>query len=674
MTYVYLNYDNIKSVVKSISDYADNAASAKAAAAAINFAHHFVVDLSGIAGWDEKVQSLRDKGKEIDNRVELAKHQSENGLSPKQGVDISYYVPDGVDDTVDNVQNASWAMDDAKLIEDVVNGSSPARFDDPKYKAARERAEQRAQDPAYAAGFVEKYGLTDLLHMPEEARIEAGNYKTSPDADISFVANMVSHASQTWSEEESKKKSEEVSGWVNGVGKFGRASELNAVLQVEGMKYGNDFLVSLADRMEDINWTPEWDTGGMGAKQVTGKTLEGYSTDPLLGVLTAMKSNPDAALNYFASKGRVDANGNWAPSDETKKRWEKLSTRRWGDEGENAFTAAQAAASGFRNLSPEEVKGVKNADSRATWLAGRTIELYSSDKYSDNRLSDASKKNLAMVLANSPEEIDGIASGSLNELAQGPKLSNDQFQITKLLYRVLDNEDAAATLAANMGEHHRTKIDNDMEASESFPRDDRLSVLQNDYKRAAQTQSFLSELAKQHYADNKELNEEKQKTVDTTASIFSAVAVGAASIGSAGAASPVAAAVIPTVAGVVAEGAKPIASAAAMTAIADPTSPDEKATVPAQDILETQAYSDAAKRSLFDKEETNKSATSNGIVLNDGQERLPINSKQTSKVQGWEQDVSVARDDSVRETSESITTGMNDGVHHAQTYLPKDNR
>ena len=115
MTYVYLNYDNMKSVVKSISNYADDAASAKAAAAAINFAHHFVVDLSGIAGWDEKVQALRDKGKEIDDRVELAKHQNENGLTPKQGTNIAYYVPDGVDDTLNNVQNASWAMDDAKV-------------------------------------------------------------------------------------------------------------------------------------------------------------------------------------------------------------------------------------------------------------------------------------------------------------------------------------------------------------------------------------------------------------------------------------------------------------------------------------------------------------------------------------------------------------------------------
>ena len=238
MTYVYLNYDNMKSVVKSISNYADDAASAKAAAAAINFAHHFVVDLSGIAGWDEKVQALRDKGKEIDDRVELAKHQNENGLTPKQGTNIAYYVPDGVDDTVNNVQNASWAMDDAKVIEDTVNGGGGAtRFDSPKYKAARERAERRAQDPAYAAAFVEQYGITDLLHMPAEAQIKVRDYETPIDANASFAANMISHASQVWSSDESKKKVNEINGWLNSFGHYGRGTELNAVLQVDRKTY-----------------------------------------------------------------------------------------------------------------------------------------------------------------------------------------------------------------------------------------------------------------------------------------------------------------------------------------------------------------------------------------------------------------------------------------------------
>ena len=36
--------------------------------------------------------------------------------------------------------------------------------------------------------------------------------------------------------------------------------------------------------------------------------------------------------------------------------------------------------------------------------------------------------------------------------------------------------------------------------------------------------------------------------------------------------------------------------------------------------------------------------------------------------------MSVARDDSVRETSEGIVTGMTNGAQLAQTYLPKDNR
>ena len=69
MTYVYLNYENMKSIIKTVKDYADNAEKADAGTNAVNFVHHFAVDLSTMSGWKDKIQALRDKAKEIDMAV-----------------------------------------------------------------------------------------------------------------------------------------------------------------------------------------------------------------------------------------------------------------------------------------------------------------------------------------------------------------------------------------------------------------------------------------------------------------------------------------------------------------------------------------------------------------------------------------------------------------------------
>ena len=417
MTYVYLNYDNMKSVVKSISNYADDAASAKAAAAAINFAHHFVVDLSGIAGWDEKVQALRDKGKEIDDRVELAKHQNENGLTPKQGTNIAYYVPDGVDDTLNNVQNASWAMDDAKVIEDTVNGGGGAtRFDSPKYKAARERAERRAQDPAYAAAFVEQYGITDLLHMPAEAQIKVRDYETPIDANASFAANMISHASQVWSSDESKKKVNEINGWLNSFGHYGRGPELNAVLQVDGMTYGKSFLVELANKMDDVPWRSEWDSGG-GPRGIwndtTGKKLAGYSTDPMIGVLAAMRNTPVAAEVYLFPGNVSDFPENSTKTKEAYDRAQKIMNRHGAGSGQwtEYWAAVMAGASeagkeivdSEHPRSDEAIRAALLTSAGVNWMGSATS------------ISANAQTSMATTLANYAWSVDDAANMTKSE-------------------------------------------------------------------------------------------------------------------------------------------------------------------------------------------------------------------------------------------------------------------
>ena len=123
MTYIYLNYENMKNVVASLAGYADKAEKARSDVMTANDYSNNPSHLSNVSKLSEKVRELRDKTKEIDDRVEVAKAQSESGLSAKDestGM-ISYYLPDNVEDSGKNVISANQAIVDAKKAKETTD-------------------------------------------------------------------------------------------------------------------------------------------------------------------------------------------------------------------------------------------------------------------------------------------------------------------------------------------------------------------------------------------------------------------------------------------------------------------------------------------------------------------------------------------------------------------------
>lgn len=119
MTYVYLNYENMKKVTTSLAGYADKAEQARSDALTANSNNKNPGVLENMPTMAEKVHQLRDKTKEIDDRVELAKTQSENGATPKDSRgSIAYYVPDNMEDNIDNARSANQAIEDAKSLKE----------------------------------------------------------------------------------------------------------------------------------------------------------------------------------------------------------------------------------------------------------------------------------------------------------------------------------------------------------------------------------------------------------------------------------------------------------------------------------------------------------------------------------------------------------------------------
>lgn len=621
---------------------------------------------------------------DLKTRLDEAKRMNENGLLPKdKDGNVSYYLPDFTVDTAENVTASnSKAVEAAK--KDAKQLWSDVKNNPGSDSAAYQSMLVSKDNPIYASVFIDTLDKTDKKGSSFEGESGAevvlglingtmtSDFETSSTGNTIVLATLLAYASQD--EVGGEKLVQDI--YKDG-GKNLQTYERHALnFALSGVQnappFGTKFLKTLAAKAENDT------TGTSYTRTIDGKV---YNADVLAGAMLGMADNPQAALEYLTGSGSIDRNGNWIPDEATKKRWEKLANRSWDagctyyGPGTDAFTAAQAAVSAYRNLD-DKTAGTKNADARATWLAGRTIDLYSSDQYSTGgwtkfyELPDESKRNLAIVLSNSPEEIAGIADGSVLKDVKGPKLPNSGIKISTLLYRILDNEDAAATLAGNMGEFHRKRTEQTLDDNKGLPKDKQLGILQTEYQGAAQTRGFLGELTRRRYEDIADRNKDTQNAVDTAAAIFSAVAVGAVTVGTAGMATP-AAAGIPAAAAVIAEGAKPVVSAAAMAALSDPTQSSGAPQDP-RDMLEGQAFSDAAKRGLFSEDSTNKSANNEGIVLNKDDHKKLLTDEHNNKVDSWRKahggDVSVAN------TSRAIGDGLDDGVGKATKNLPKGTR
>ena len=585
-------------------------------------------------------------------------------------VECGYYLPDGVEDTTANVTEHNIkaiqaAKADAKADYDRHKGKNPAR-------STHDSAEKYKDNPVYASTYIHELGKQPgvdkndsgvhvFLDMLEPIESSAG----SPGQDI--MMHILAAASQD--EVNGKKLAQEIYAndgkQVSAYWYQERRWALTYALSYEGTKFGTDFLTTLASKAENDPDASSWLYGQ--TKAVGGKE---YTADILAGAMNAMSRNPEAALEYLAGDVTVDAAGNVTPSPTTNHRWLKLSQRTWDGGlhygfGTDAFTAALAAASGYRNLTDDQA-GLKNADARATWLSGETIKLFSSGKYGANTyLHDTpenSKRNLGVVLANSPEEIASLAGGSQkgSEDITGPRMSCSEKQAASLLYRIIDNEDAAATVAAKLGDYHQRRIDEQLSKNPQF------LALSDEYNKAASSEAFLEKMAETRYEHNKKNNADKESTVNTASTVFGAVLAGAVTVGTGGMAAPAAA--------LIGSGVS-VSTAFAQPAVADEVMRDigTKTNAPTKDVsvrnrLEAQAYSDAAEHNLFAKE-VNKAAVDEGIVLKDGQKIDPVHN---TAVTNWRHR-SARQDGRVNYLSEEgIGNGIERGEEAVSTLLSED--
>ncbi len=372
---------------------------------------------------------------------------------------------------------------------------------------------------------------------------------------------------------------------------------LNMMLSAPEAVYDTDFLIGLAGRLESR------DPNSMVPPTMHFINGQAGTSDPLTGVLTAMSNNPEAALEYLApaKDGSVDDAGNWVPSQTATERWELLTSRDRNiqhQDAAEALSAATAAASSFRNRAPSADDPVPaDADARATCACGRAITYFAGEAFSKDDITDAMKQNLAVMAANSPEEIITIAEGGkLDEGSQGPGLANwgvTEADISTLVYRLGDDKDAMATLATGMGEFHHDRIQEAMTGSDAGT-----MSLASEYQQAAASSTYIRSLSESRFTDDgAEGSAEQKDTVGTGLSVLTTVAAAGVSALSDGAAAPLAFSVGSTI-------ARPLAAEAITDALGAPAGDAVDAATSSR-TLRARAFADALNHGLLSGDSDN---------------------------------------------------------------------
>ena len=252
--------------------------------------------------------------------------------------------------------------------------------------------------------------------------------------------------------------------------------------------------------------------------------MNGSASDSVDEALVAIGDDPQAALEYLVPEedGSVDEDGVWVPGQATVDRWTMLTSRDWGKHapGLDALTAVTGAASSFRNRAPSESDPdvPATADARAAYACGRAMSYFGGEGFTKKDFTDTMKRNLAVVAANSSQDVATVAgNGAPGRGATSAGL--EATDISSLIYRFGDNQDAMTTLATGLGQYHHNKLKEAMNDPGANEND-----LGDGYQQVAASSSYLQTLSEFRFADDKKKDSEEQKTtVDTSLSVLNAV-------------------------------------------------------------------------------------------------------------------------------------------------------
>lgn len=423
MANVYLNPEKLNSKIRALKEFSEAAKNTRAAIDG-GFTHDPLKREGGTYALTGAISSAGDavsqRAEEIQNQKTTIERLSSNGvatLDGEGGINLEVSDDSGGLDSSDKFQKWAQAAMDANDLK-----RAEEERDINKQNEIIQRIEQNKTDHTYASTFVDRYGVENVILLPGRAgSTEQGRSieNTLPDPKLTALSgSLLSYASQTWGSEKSKQMSDRIRGWLKESHTPGRTTRLNSVLSVSDAQYGKTFLVTLGDTLDDDPWNAHYDDPEVRAgSDSTGETLYGYSTDPLFGVINAMKNNPEAATEYLVPENNITGS---RPDDTTmraniKKRITEILDRHkagvvnqndpihqaWVDTWSSLMAKTSSMYSGKDGSSVDQ-----DAAARAALLSSAGIGWVSGE----SDLSSSSRSDLATVLKNYAYSVDDAAS------------------------------------------------------------------------------------------------------------------------------------------------------------------------------------------------------------------------------------------------------------------------
>ena len=568
----------------------------------------------------------------LQERLQVIIDLNTDGISTTSSDGVpGYYLPDGTADTVENVKTYNTeAVATARADADALTqAAADGKADDGRTVDEVLASMATYQDsPAYGATFVTEVGdaqaYLDLVHDIDRAY----NYPYQSEAAVSALGHVLGAASQTRGGDD---LGMQFAAAIVESPVADNTAIFNALTSQSDVVYGSGFLTKASDVLLQLDPTQVHD----GTSYLTTR----YSHDPVAGVLAAMGNNPDAALRYLSGDGSVDGDGNWVPDDKARQRWEKLTSRDWDCDftmpasdkptAADGLTSAVAAASSFRNPGPGEDGAVSSdaaqRDAAATYTSGMGVDYFSGDSWSRDEFTDTMKHNLAVVVANSPEEVAAAAAGNaeVSTGGEGPSVARwgvTPTDMSTMIFRFGDSQDAMTVANTGVGDYHHRRIEEAMSTD-----DPDQSNLGDEYEQLSTSSSYLTELSRMRYdedmkADSRHAEDLKKSRDTTVGTITSLVAtIGSAGVGAFtdGVGAPLAYNSIVTV-------AKPAVTSAISGLVGQLSSsgtqvidPSKASTQPVPNLLLAQAYGDAMNHGLLTDPSTLTTAKDHDWAVSD---------------------------------------------------------
>lgn len=344
MTFVKLDPEALQSFINTLNDCSarhDNARSRVYSSLWINSYPADIDDLvsSGDSSTiHQRAGDVANIASDLQTRLDEAKAMNESGVTPMDADgSISYYLPDGYADTVENVvaYNSGAASDGTQaaisLEEAIENGV------DQSGRTVEEIITEMSQHqdiPAYSVAFIDQVGLEDLTQIPIDVEIAlapggsaGGGIVSHVDYDESgygqtladTIGHMLAAASTTWDDATAQEAADSLArsiqenpgeNWATGDIDLARMSALNTMLGASrgvdldgqdstqdagtGLDFNDAFLVQLGADLEQM---PSGIVPGIADG---GHRSVGNDFNPLDGLVHAMTANPDAARQWLA--------------------------------------------------------------------------------------------------------------------------------------------------------------------------------------------------------------------------------------------------------------------------------------------------------------------------------------------------------------------------------------